>query len=268
MTLEAEPTSMGVTRSDGNRETGEVEKIKTKEAPPRLSTFFAEQEDTQSWRYVTDSSLKAIAPLISPSPARSSPTAHDPLRVQSSSRLVTTASTTVNVSSSTFLNSTSAAPPSSAAHTAPRLKSQTLSASSPALPTTQFPKTVQSVLDLLRSLKPQLDAILSIPVPTTGLESASAMSTQTRTGVAAKATQQKHRQKSVLRVTLDKMDVMQAVGPPQAKVKGNKKSKQIVEEIGAPSPSSSKTLRSLSSTDIVKEVGLFFMRRLGKFDVD
>jgi hypothetical protein len=78
------------------------------------------------------------------------------------------------------------------------------------------------------------------------------------TGAAATAMQQNSRRKSVLRVKLDKLDIMQTVGLPKAKVKSNRKSKQTVEEISTSSPSNSKTLSALSSTDVVKEAGFLF----------
>jgi hypothetical protein len=57
------PTSKDGARSDCNREPDEAEETKIMQAPSHLSMFSAEEEDTQSWRYVTYS-VKATALLI------------------------------------------------------------------------------------------------------------------------------------------------------------------------------------------------------------
>jgi hypothetical protein len=144
------------------------------------------------------------------------------------------------------------------------------------------PKTVKSALNLLRSLKPQLDAILGIPIPLTVLESSvddTAMEVPSTddadvepgsnsgsghdVGIGVGGLQQKRHRKSALTVTMDKMDIMQQVAPPKPtnkrKEKMKEKTMQKVTEVGALAIPPFSTLGSaavipISSTHVVPEV--------------
>jgi hypothetical protein len=270
---------------------GVRETVVTKSARACLAIFSAEDTRSRRVHALPQLSLRTGASTISDDSSAiiSSVSARGPLHIQSQSHEGATVPTHVGVSSSIGVT----LPTPSASTTSPSTSTsfttsptQTITTSSSETSPDQSlnePKTVHSALSLLRSLKPQLDSILGISIPITRLGSSadgtatevcSNADTDVEHGIvpgcqqgvsaisveAARIELKRHR-KSVLNVTLDKMDIMQQVAPPKPKPKGKQKPMQAGNKVTTPISSSttlgSAALIPISPTRVVAEADTF-----------
>ena len=271
MALEDESTEEGVADwMDENTDRKDAEGMQLADTRPWCSTTSVEDTRSPLGRVSPKPSSQSPNAISNDISAVKSTSAYIPLNSQSQSHQGSTICTTDDVlspthttlqisSDSNWTPSTSSSFPTAQTYSIPNGPRP-----SSAITFTKH-KTVKSALDLLCSLKPQIDNILGVPAPDTGYADTTVKEICENTEVDIDqriipsrnqdtlAINTNIKRKGVLNVTLNKMDIMQKVAPPKLKVKGKEKQQKNGDALGG--SSTTLGLEALSEVNSVDMTG-------------